>query len=170
MHPVSAFFVMFLMLGISLFGQSKPETVEFIIREMKSCENDVLEMKDVDFSDGYGTCKIKTGVPGQLNEKSLEFTLSEVDIFTSTKIVKTGKDEYIYVYSLLASPRGRNGGIRKNLSRNAGTEIILQNILNGEKVKGLELAFAHLTELITGQRKLFKSIISVTSASATVQP
>ena len=160
MHRTSAILVLFFLFGGSLFGQSKPETVEFIIREIKSCENDVLEVKDVDFSDSYGTCKIKTGIPGQLNEKSMEFTLSEVDIFTSTKIVKTGKDEYIYVYSLLASPRGRNVGIRKNLSRNTGTEVILQNILNGEKIKGLESAFAHLTELITGQRKSFKPIIN----------
>jgi len=145
----------------SLFGQSKIETVEFIIREMKSFGNDAQEIKEIEFSDNGSLCKIKTAVPGQMNEKTLEISLSEVDIFACTKIVKMGTDEYVYLYSLLASSRGRNGQIRKNLSKRSGTEIILQNTLNGQKIKGLESAFAHLTELVTGQKKTFKPTIDL---------
>jgi len=37
----------------------------------------------------------------------------------------------------------------------------LQNTLNGQKIKGLESAFAHLTELVTGQKKTFKPTIDL---------
>jgi hypothetical protein len=34
--------------------------------------------------------------------------------------------------------------------------LILQNLLDKEKVRDIDLAFTHLTELITGQAKHFK--------------
>ena len=46
MHRNAAFLLFLFLLASSVFGQSKPETVEFIIREMKSCENEALEVKD----------------------------------------------------------------------------------------------------------------------------
>jgi len=144
--------------GSNLFAQSKTDIIDYIIREIKSCENEQMEVKDVEFSDGGSTCKIKTAVPGQLMERSIDLPLADVDIFSSTKIIKIGKDEYVYAYSLVASPRGRSGGQRKNMTRSMGVEVILPNMLNGQKIKGIESAFTSLTEMVTGQKKTFRSL------------
>lgn len=146
------------LLGSNLFAQSKTDIIDNIIREIKSCENEQMEIKDVEFSDGGSVCKIKTAVPGQLMEKSIDLPLADVDIFSSTKIVKIGKDEYIYTYSLVASPRGRSGGLRKNMTRSMGAEVILPKMLNGQKIKRIESAFTSLTEMVTGQKKSFRSM------------
>jgi hypothetical protein len=124
-----------LILGSPLFGQSKSETIAYITREIKSCENDQLELKDIEFTEGCGVCKIRLSMPNQIGEKSLELSLKDVDIYSITKILKIGNDEQVYVYSLVANPRGRSGAVRRNMTTIMG---------------------ADLTELITGQTKLFK--------------
>jgi hypothetical protein len=140
-----------------LLGQSKNETISFIINEMKSCENDQLELRDIDFSDNGNLCKIRVSMLNQFSEKSIELSLKDVDIYSVTKIIRLGVDEQVYVYSLVASPRGRNGAIRRNMTTIMGMEVILHNIPNAHKVNCIELAFRHLTELITGKPKVFKT-------------
>ena len=141
---------------LALPGQSKAETIEYLIREMKSFSNDRLEVKEVEFSDDTASCKIKTAVPGQIDERTLEFSLSEADVYASTKIIKMPNEDYVYSYSLLVSSRGASGGLRKNISRINGTEAIVQNVLNYQKIKGVESAFTHLAELVTGHKRTFK--------------
>ena len=155
MRTGHVFLLALLMSCSHLFGQSKSETIAFITREIRSCDSDQLEVKDVEFTDGGNTCKIRVAMPNQSGEKAIELSLRDVDVYSVTKILKIGNDEQVYVYSLVASPRGRSGAVRRNMTTIMGPEVILQNILCAQKIKALELAFAHLTELTTGQLKRF---------------
>jgi hypothetical protein len=147
--------ILLLLLGHGLFGQSQAETTEYILRELKACGSDQFEVKEARFTDGDSVLRVTTAVLGQGTDRSLEMTLAEVDIYTKQTLVKAGKDDYTYVYSLVATPRGRSGGLKRNMVRVAGSETILRNILNGKQVKGLELALARLTEIVAGRRALF---------------
>jgi len=44
------------------------------------------------------------------------------------------------------------------MTRSMGVEVILPNMLNGQKIKGIESAFTSLTEMVTGQKKTFRSL------------
>jgi hypothetical protein len=134
---------------VAAFGESTSSLAQFIVQEIKSCESAQFEIKEITFSDGDAKFRIAPSMTGS----SLEFSLVDVDVYTIRTLRKTGKDEYAFAYSLVVTTRGRTEGIRKNMSRVAGTEIILGNILNGQKIKNLERAFTRLTERVTGREQ-----------------
>ncbi|MDR3672817.1 MAG: hypothetical protein P4L36_18375 [Holophaga sp.] len=122
---------------------------------MRACENDQFEIKELRFSDGDSVFKVTTSIPGQLADKTVEINLADVDIYTKRTAIKSGKDDYTYAYSLIATNRGRANGIKRNMTRVTGSEVLLRQILNGRQVKALEMAFIRLTDLVAGRRPLF---------------
>jgi hypothetical protein len=142
--------------GFQLFGQSQAETTDYILREFRACDNEQLEIKDVKFIDNDATFKLTTAIPGYLTEQTIEFPVAEMDVFTRTTLLRSGPDEQVYVYSLMVAPRGRSGGLRRNLARTAWPEALLRNHPNGRLVQGLERAFGRLAELVGGRRQLFQ--------------
>jgi len=148
-------YLLFFTLSCGLFGQSQTETANYILREIRACENDHFEVKEARFIDGDSVFQITTSTPGQAVERSLEIALADVDIYSKRAVVKAGNDGYSYTYSLIVTTRGRAAGIKKNMSRVTGSEYLLWDRLDGRQVKSLEMAFARLTELTTGRRPLF---------------
>ncbi len=141
----------FLALSFRLLGQSQPDLVDFLQREFKSMENEQVEVKDIKFSDNDSTCRITSSAPGQLSEQTLEFALADVDIYTRQTLQKGPKEDFVYTYALVVAPRGRNGQLRKNMSKAVAPEVILRSTYNGSKIRSMEWAFARLTELTTGR-------------------
>jgi len=141
----------FLALSFRLLGQSQPELVDFLQQEFKSMENEQVEVKEIKFSDNDSSCRITSTVPGQMSEQTLEFALADVDIYTRQTLQKAPKDDYVYTYALMVAPRGRNGQLRKNMSKALWPEVILRSTHNGNKIRSMEWAFARLTELTTGR-------------------
>ncbi len=86
-----------------------------------------------------------------MSEQTLEFALADVDIYTRQTLQKAPKDDYVYTYALMVAPRGRNGQLRKNMSKALWPEVILRSTHNGNKIRSMEWAFARLTELTTGR-------------------
>lgn len=152
MNKLPNYLALFLMAGCGLHGQATADLTDYIIREFKACENAQLEIKDARFTDGDSVFKLATSIPGQLSEQSWEISLADADIYTKRILVKTGPDEYTTTYDLMATTRGRSGGIRRNMSRITGTTTLLRNVWNGSQMRGLEAAFAKLTELTTGRK------------------
>lgn len=156
MYKIIKMIVMIGFVAEALVAQTRQETMDFIVRELKSCENEQLEFKDIEFADAGRSCKIKLANPGQVIEKTLEMTLSEVDVIASQKFVKFNNNEEIQVFSLLVSPRGRSGGLKRDHFRLSGPEVLVADHLSGTKIRGLEAAFAHLAELTTTKPRTFK--------------
>ena len=75
------------------------------------------EVKDIKFSDNDPTYPTIQFRPGQkLSEQNFEFALADV-IYTGQTLQKGPKEDFVYTYALVVAPRGRNGQLRKNMSK-----------------------------------------------------
>jgi len=131
------------------FCQSREETIAFIRSELTSLSNPQTEVREVEFSDNGRTCKLRVAHPGEMGGTALEFSLSQVDVFVCTKLIKGTKEESVFAYNLMVSPRRPASGI--------GREVLLLNALNGAQCHALAAAFAHLTGLVTDRKPLFRA-------------
>ena len=151
-NQVQKYIILCLMVRGGLHGQSTAELTDYIIREFKACDNAQLEIKEANFTDNDSVFKLAISTDGQMMEQSWEISLADADIYAKRVLVKTETNEYTYTYNLVATTRGRSRGIRRNMSRITGTEVLLRHVWNGSQMKGLEAAFARLTALTTGRK------------------
>ena len=66
---------------------------------------------------------------------------------------RKGTGDFTCTYTLVAAPRGRAAGIRRNMSQVQGTVLLVGATPNGTRVRSLELAFGRLTEVVSGRKR-----------------
>ena len=132
------------------FGQSKQETIDFIISEFKSIENNTYVFKDVTFSQGGAIFTFRRYRPGK-PDKAVVIDLKDVDIYRVAIHHANGAD----FYNLDVRSLGRDGNFMANGLKYNGTWTLLGRIDSERKARALEKAFLRLTELTTGRKDLF---------------
>ena len=133
----------------ALFGQSRDETANFIIQEIKSLETKTYIVTEVAFSapgDVFTFRRRRVGWP----DKGLIIPLANADIFCSTYHRADGVNRY----TLVVRSRGRDGLITVNGLHYRGT-VNLVAMEDERKAKALERAFAHMAALVGGRKELF---------------
>ena len=128
---------------IGLFAQSRVDTENFIIREIKTFENDNFTVKDVSFSGGGSVFNFTTYVPNNSDDR-MTFALGNVNIYPAMKLTSNG----LYRYDLVVETRGRNCKIRMNGGEVTGAIPMLRDVANKKVVDSLVKAFTHLKKLI----------------------
>ena len=145
MHKLIKLFVLLPLINIHLAAQTKPETIEFITKEMKSFESDSYRVKEVYFSEEGTVFNYITYLPG-IGEDRLVMPLANVNVFMAKKVATDGH----YYYSLMLETRGRTGKIQINGVDTLGTRLIVRGMSNKTRIQRLQLAFNHLKRLLSG--------------------
>jgi hypothetical protein len=141
----------FLTLGpLSAFGQTKEETMDFIVSEFKSFERKDYHAIEANFSPAGDTFTLKRRDPKH-KDFALSFQMKDVEVYKVTVNHPNGIDQY----RLMVRPRGRDGCIMKNSVRITTTVKLGPTMDNENQCRALERAFARLTTLTTARKYLF---------------
>lgn len=144
--------MMIFTLGLSLFAQSKQETMDYLVRELKSFEKDTFLVKEVSFSGDGSILTYRTYVP-TTPERKLTLPLKDVNIFMTCRTNSKGP----YTYDLVVETKNRTGRFQINDRNVFGTKRIIKGELNQNRIKALEKAFSHLSMLVgDGKEPLFQ--------------
>ena len=135
---------------VAVLGQSREETMKYIIDELRSMESRAYTLREVSFSPSGDTFTYKRQRNG-LPDKGTVIPLAKVDIYCVTVHRATGID----YANLVVRPRGKDGEFIANGFKTKGTMSLIGRIEDEKKVQALEKAFAHLTRLVTGRKDLF---------------
>ena len=134
-----------------LFGQSREETADFIIKEIKSLEDKTFVVADASFSPTGDTFTFRRRHHGK-PDKGVVLPLKNVDIYCCPTHV--GGSDY---FKLVARSRGRDGLMTLNGLAFHGSVSLVGRSQDERKMKALERAFLHMTALAGGRKELFVS-------------
>jgi hypothetical protein len=137
---------------LALFGQSRDETADFIIKEMRSLEDKTFFMTDISFSPSGELFTLRRRHQGK-PDKSVVLSLKQVDIYCCPTHHAGGSD----FYKLVARSRGRDGQFTVNGLTFHGSVNLVGRSLDKRKMKALERAFGHMAALAGGRKELFDS-------------
>jgi len=143
MHKSIKMAILLPLFTFCLLAQSKPETENFIIREIKTFESDDFIMKDVSFSEGGSVFNLTTAAPNS-SEDRLTFSLDNVNIFMAKRVTVKGH----YLYDLVVETRGRGGKVKMNGGEVSGTFPMVKGIANKTRILSLVKAFTHLKKIL----------------------
>jgi len=141
----------FLVLGAgSAFGQTKEETMDFLVNEFKSFERKEYRFTEINFSPAGDAFTVRRNSKKH-KDYALTFQLKDVEIYKVTVNHASGVNQF----RLMVRTRGRDAYIGRNSHRYAGALKVSPNMDNERKCLALERAFARLTMLTTGRKYLF---------------
>lgn len=147
------YFLIILLLGLgpaALRGQTREETMNYIVDEFKSLENRTYTIREITFSPSADSFTFRRSRQGR-KESGTTLKLAQVDIYCVTVHRANGIDHF----NLVARSRGRDGVMLANGVKYQGAMPLIGTIENEKKVRSLEKAFARLTALVTGRKELF---------------
>jgi len=149
MKAVLACAALAVLIGTPALAQTKEETMDYIVREVKALETATLVVRDVRFTDDGKTFSYGSLLVGQ-KERTLSFPVDGVNYFVTETAGKGGPS-----FSLSVEGRGRTPVVSVSGQRGNAPKAIAKNLPNGTKLKSLEKAFKHLAALLTGRKELF---------------
>lgn len=134
----------------SAFGQTKEETMDFLVNEFKSFERKDYQFTEIKFSPAGDAFTLRRNSKKR-KDYALSFQLKDVEIYRVTVNHANG----INKFRLMVRTRGRESTIGQNSRPYMGALKISPTMDNERKCLALERAFARLTTLTTGRKYLF---------------
>jgi hypothetical protein len=134
----------------SAFGQTKEETMAFLVNEYRSFERRDYQFTEIKFPPAGDAFSVRRNSKKH-RDYALTFQLKDVEIYKVTVNHANGVNQF----RLMVRTRGRDVYIGKNSHRYAGALKISPSMDNERKCMALERAFARLTTLSTGRKYLF---------------
>ncbi len=134
----------------SAFGQTKEETMDFLVNEFKSFERKDYQYTEIKFSPAGDAFSLRRNSKHR-NGYALTFQLKDVEIYKVTVNHANGINQF----RLMVRTRGRESSIGQNSRPIAGAVKISPTMDNERKCLALERAFTRLTTLTTGRKFLF---------------